>query len=57
MEVNFYKNPLHFLRRLAQVAVVRDGVQAPVQTSAGLVPPHQGREQRHGLHRGELALD
>ena len=57
MEVNFYKNPLHFLRRLAQVAVVRDGVQAPVQTSAGLVPPHQGREQRHGLHRGEPALD
>lgn len=41
--------------RLAQAVVVRHRVEAPLQASQRLVPSHQRRKQRHGLHRGELA--
>lgn len=40
--------------RMAQAAVVCNGVQASLQAPQRLVPTHQGRKQRHGVHRGEL---
>lgn len=43
--------------RLAQVAVVRHGVQTPLQTSPRLVPTYQGRQPGHRLHRGNAHTD